>query len=403
MGAHTVRYFSEDYAGNFEAARSATFDLDLSAPVTTAALSPAANGFGWNNSAVKVTLSATDNGGPGVANTFYSVDNASCVLATANTSACTRYTAAFPIAAIGNHTVRYFSVDYASNVESERSHSVNIDETAPVTTATLSGTRSGSGYTGPVTVKLTATDNLSGVASTRYTVNGGALTTYTGPFNVNEDGSKTITFHSVDKAENVEATKSISFLEPPAIPVPIAPANGEGLATGTTSTSVKWAAVSGATSYTVQVSTASCGGTVLGTGHPGLSTSFALSGLSDGKTYYWRVQSTDGAGSYPYSNCFSFSVAPAVPVLTSPANGATLPTGTTSTILKWDAVTGANSYTVEAYTGSCGGTLTGGSESTTTNSLTVHNLSNGKTYYWRVAAKGSGGSSPYSGCFHFTN
>jgi subtilase family serine protease len=85
------------------------------------------------------------------------------------------------------------------------------DTIAPVTTATLSGTLSGSAYVSPVKVTLTATDSGSGVASTVYQINGGAVTTYSAPFTVSAAGSDTVTFHSTDKAGNVESTKTVSF------------------------------------------------------------------------------------------------------------------------------------------------------------------------------------------------
>jgi subtilase family serine protease len=87
------------------------------------------------------------------------------------------------------------------------------DTIAPVTTASLSGTISGSGYTGPVTVTLKATDNASGVVATYYSINGGSSTTYNGPFKVSYNGTATVNFHSVDRAGNVESTKSISFTD----------------------------------------------------------------------------------------------------------------------------------------------------------------------------------------------
>lgn len=87
------------------------------------------------------------------------------------------------------------------------------DITKPVTTASLSGTTSGGHYTSAVKVTLSDTDNLSGVASTVYQVDGGALTTYSAPFAVSNLGVHTVTFHSVDKAGNVESSKSVSFKE----------------------------------------------------------------------------------------------------------------------------------------------------------------------------------------------
>ena len=187
---------------------------------------------------------------------------------------------------------------------------------------------------------------------------------------------------------------------PPAVPTLSSPANGATVST--TSATLSWAASTGATSYSVQAYTVSCGGTAVTVGSPGASTSISLTGLTSGTTYYWRVSATGTGGTSAYSSCFNFTVKipPAVPTLSSPANASTV--STTSTTLKWNAVTGATSYSVQAYTVSCGGTaVTVGSPGAST-SVSLTGLTTGKTYYWRVSATGTGGTSAYSGCFNFT-
>lgn len=62
----------------------------------------------------------------------------------------------------------------------------------------------------PVTVTLTASDNLSPIGVTRYRVNGGTPTTYTAPFTVSAEGTSVVEYYSVDIAGNVEDTKSLS-------------------------------------------------------------------------------------------------------------------------------------------------------------------------------------------------
>ena len=59
----------------------------------------------------------------------------------------------------------------------------------------------------PQLVSLTATDSLSGVATTYYTVDSGGQQTYTGPFTISADGQHSVTFWSVDNAGNPEATE----------------------------------------------------------------------------------------------------------------------------------------------------------------------------------------------------
>jgi hypothetical protein len=107
----------------------------------------------------------------------------------------------------------------------------------------------------------------------------------------------------------------------------------------------------------------------------------------------------DTGGIYTWSPT---TAPPAVPTLLSPANGASLAAGTTSTVLQWSAVSGATSYNVEVDTGSCGGTVFSGPNNTTATSFTLTGLTTGPQYYWRVASVGPGGASAFSGCFNFS-
>ena len=61
-------------------------------------------------------------------------------------------------------------------------------------------------------MKLSATDGGgSGLACTAYRIDGGALTTYAGPFEVTGDGSHSISYHSTDRTGYVNIE-----LKPPA-------------------------------------------------------------------------------------------------------------------------------------------------------------------------------------------
>jgi cytochrome c len=88
------------------------------------------------------------------------------------------------------------------------------DETAPVTAATTDPANPGAAgwYTAPVTVSLAAADEEggSGVASTEYSVDGGAFTAYGEPFAVSGDGSHEVRYRSTDAAGNVEEAKTLS-------------------------------------------------------------------------------------------------------------------------------------------------------------------------------------------------
>ena len=79
-----------------------------------------------------------------------------------------------------------------------------VDDTPPVTTSNADG----GWHMGPYAVSLVATDTLSGVADTYYTLDGGGTQTYGAPFDVNGEGSHTIQFWSQDNLGAIEDTNT---------------------------------------------------------------------------------------------------------------------------------------------------------------------------------------------------
>lgn len=184
---------------------------DTVPPTVSSSASPAPNSDGWNRQSVTVTLTASDAGGSGASGikTSYYAFNGTC--STTSLSSCQTYGAPLVVSQQGYNLGSYFTEDNAGNFSSVHLIGVNIDETPPVTTATLAGTVSGNNYTSAVTVTLSATDSLSGVASTTYSLDGAGVTTYTGPFTVATPGTHTLQFYSTDLAGNVETTHTTSF------------------------------------------------------------------------------------------------------------------------------------------------------------------------------------------------
>lgn len=174
-------------------------------PTTSASLSPAQVGGYYSNPTV--TLSSTLAG-----TTYYALDG----------GAYATYTAPFAVTGDGSHTIKYYSTDASGNQEPSSSTTFTVDGTAPVTTATVTPTPQGGAIpNGPATVTLSATDALAGVNTTSYAVDGGAPTFYTGPITVSGGGQHTVSFASLDKAGNIEATKSVSFQLQPSVPVDV--------------------------------------------------------------------------------------------------------------------------------------------------------------------------------------
>ncbi|MBE3138006.1 MAG: hypothetical protein IMZ43_11540 [Thermoplasmata archaeon] len=89
------------------------------------------------------------------------------------------------------------------------------DTTPPVTHCNFTGTN-------PVTVTLTATDDMSGVNYTYYKLDAAAWTEYIAPFQVSVPGDHTLMCYSVDKTGNEEVHHYCNFtVEAPAITITI--------------------------------------------------------------------------------------------------------------------------------------------------------------------------------------
>jgi subtilisin family serine protease len=186
---------------------------------------------------------------------------------------------------------------------------------------------------------------------------------------------------------------------PPAVPAApslISPANGStGIAINTALT---WNAVSGATSYNVQVSTSSGFGTTVYNATGITATSVSPAGLANSTKYYWRVSATNGVGTGAWSTVRNFTTiasgtVPAAPVLILPANNATGVSRNPS--FSWGASTGATSYNFQLSKYSTF-TTTVKNTTLTTTSTSASGLSRNTVYYWRVRAINSVGSSPWS-------
>ncbi len=138
----TVKFFSVDNANNVETpVKSQTITVsalqgDTTKPTTAIECNSAACTASYTTSPVTITLIASDPGGSGVANTYYTINNA-----TINTSSPS-YSIPFTISATS--TIRFFSVDVAGNVELVKSKVITISVPTPAPTTTPAAFRVGS-------------------------------------------------------------------------------------------------------------------------------------------------------------------------------------------------------------------------------------------------------------------
>ncbi|WP_077801748.1 OmpL47-type beta-barrel domain-containing protein [Streptomyces sp. JHA26] len=214
VGDHTLRYRAFDKAGNAAAEKSVTFTVvapptdDTAPPETSATVSGEKNADGAYLDMATVTVTASDTGS-GVNTIEYAVGD----------GAWQAYTAPVMVHQVGTHTVRYRATDKAGNVAAEKSVGFTVvaappqDTTAPVTGATVEGTKNSDGaYVGSAKVTVGATDEGgSGVAGIEYSLDAGPYLAYTAPVVVDRVGAHTVTYRASDRAGNTSEPLSVSF------------------------------------------------------------------------------------------------------------------------------------------------------------------------------------------------
>jgi subtilase family serine protease len=171
--------------------------------------------------------------------------------------------------------------------------------------------------------------------------------------------------------------------------VPAAPSGVSVVAMGTTagSLNVGWNASTGATSYSIFEGTTSGGEgtTAVQTGLSG--TSASLTSLTPGKQYFFTVVAVDAGGSS------MASVEASGTTIASPPTGFAASGGNASVSLSWTASAGATGYNVYEGTTSSGEGTTPVQSGVSGTSVNIGGLTNGKVYYFTVAAVDAGGVS----------
>jgi hypothetical protein len=179
----TVGGTATDKAGNTSTAKVTVQNVDTTPPVVTGTPTTSPNAAGWYRGDVTIHWTATD------AQSGVPTQPADTTIGGEGSGLTSTTTARNGAGLVGTGT---------------SAPPVNIDRTAP-TTGMTGG--SNAWTNGDVTLKLAPTDNLSGVASTQYTVDGGALQSGTS-IALSAEGQHTVTYRSTDKAGNAEAVQT---------------------------------------------------------------------------------------------------------------------------------------------------------------------------------------------------
>jgi hypothetical protein len=134
-------------------------------------------------------------------------------------------------------------------------------------------------------------------------------------------------------------------------------------------------------------------------------TSWMVPSLTVNKTYYWRVRTSNPAGTGRYSEVWKFStstgtVSLSQPTLVSPLNAAL--NQSTSLNFSWNPVSNATSYDVQISETNAFSSISFSQSSISSTSVTFGSLLENKTYFWRVRAKTGSTTSNWSDVWNFS-
>jgi hypothetical protein len=178
--------------------------------------------------------------------------------------------------------------------------------------------------------------------------------------------------------------------------MPDAPTNVSVTATSSSTLSVSWTGSSAATSYRIYYSTSSTFSSY-SSSTTASSTYCSLTGLSSSTTYYVWVAGVNSYGTGPNSSVASgttsYGSSTTSSSLSAPSWISASTNSNTSVKVSWGSVSNATGYYVYYGTTSTPTTYVG---STTSTSTIVTGLTYGTTYYFRVKAYNSYGTSTYS-------
>ncbi|MFC3209829.1 OmpL47-type beta-barrel domain-containing protein [Planomicrobium okeanokoites] len=183
-GIRTIAYYSTDVAGNTEEMKTEEVKIDRTAPETVSNTDDQ-----WHQE-YAVELTAVDEKS-GVETSYYSVNGSEFLEGTS-----------FIVDEDGIHTISFYSVDKAGNVEEVKTAEVKIDRSAPETVSNADGE-----WHQEFAVELTATDDKSKVAQTFYAVNDDEYAEGTN-FVIDQEGINVLSFYSVNKAGGVEEVQT---------------------------------------------------------------------------------------------------------------------------------------------------------------------------------------------------
>jgi hypothetical protein len=208
----------------------------------------------------------------------------------------------------------------------------------------------------------------------------------------------------IGNAGNGTTSPIFSFITTPFTPPPApglaSPANGQPDVP--LPVTLCWDSAARATTYRLQVATDSAFTTLVYNDSTQTVRCKQLAFLLNNRTYFWRVNAKNTAGTSPYSSVYRFTTlsVPAAPSPVEPANGATAVNALPQFL--WSVPQNAESFRFQLANDSLFTSIVKDDSTIFVTSTQAGPLASHKKYYWRVRAKNSAGSGPYSPVFSFT-
>lgn len=208
-GRQKLYYRSTDRVGNVEPMRDLEFVVDGTPPVTVMTVDGVAKQIQYEN---KQFLGASDGTGF-VLESHDELSNVKNVLVSIDGEKSTPYLRPIFFLRDGQHVLKYWGVDRVGNKEEPKVVNIYTVSQAPRTTATAIGkvvNSAGMNFAGrEFALKLEARDNVVGLDRIEYKTSEDAdFKPYVEPLRFKEQGLHTITYRSVDRAGNVEPTRT---------------------------------------------------------------------------------------------------------------------------------------------------------------------------------------------------
>jgi len=292
------------------------------------------------------------------------------------------------------NTTYYYKVS-ASNSAGESAQSSSVSAKAESIPETPTG----------VTAEATSSSHIwvswsSVTGATYYSVyrSSSSSGTYSNVFNIINSGgygdsgltANTTYYYKVSASNSAGESALSSPVSAKTESIPSTPTGVTAEATSSSSITVSWSSVTGATGYKVYRSTSSSG--TYSKAGDATTTSYTDTGLTANTTYYYKVSASNSAGESSQSSSVSAKTSVSIPA--TPSSVSATAESSSSIKVSWSSVTGATGYKVYRSSSSSG-TYSKAGDATTT-SYTDTGLTANTTYYYKVSASNSAGESSQS-------